>query len=353
MGFLANYLRNLITISVGRQPKRPLLFSYYATHRCDLNCRYCCDGDGKRFKEDPVQELSTDDAKRLIDVLSLSADSLDITGGEPLLREDLGDLLAYARARGMRTILNTKGLGLPTRLDVLESTDVLVLSVDALNPERLAVLIGRPLAVAQDIIRDLHACIEYCSKSMRKLVLSTVATPNNLDDVEAVCSFAESHGLGFHVSPEIQGTSVHPELREHPAYHERIGSIRQRKAAGAAILGVPEYLAGIQSFSRFSCWPLLMPVIRPDGRLYYPCLESKEAEISLLDHPSYESALEEAIRSYGPVPACDDRCHIFCHMALSLLQRHPLSALRESQVWDRIRPRTGQGDLLHARERTA
>jgi hypothetical protein len=68
---------------------------------------------------------------------------------------------------------------------------------------------------------------------------------------------------------------------------------------------------------------MLMPVIRPDGRLYYPCLESKQAEIPLPDFPSYELALAEA--------------HIFCHMALFLLQRHPLQALAEGGAWRRIR----------------
>lgn len=57
-GFVGNYLRNLASIAVGQEPARPLLFSYYITHRCNLGCRYCCDGDGRRFQSDPVPELS-------------------------------------------------------------------------------------------------------------------------------------------------------------------------------------------------------------------------------------------------------------------------------------------------------
>lgn len=36
MGFMTNYLGNLGRIWSGRQPLRPLLFSCYVTHRCDL-----------------------------------------------------------------------------------------------------------------------------------------------------------------------------------------------------------------------------------------------------------------------------------------------------------------------------
>ena len=69
MGFTRNYLMNLAGLWVGMEPTRPLIFSYYVTHRCNLNCRYCCDGDGKRFEEDPIPELDAADAKRLLSIL--------------------------------------------------------------------------------------------------------------------------------------------------------------------------------------------------------------------------------------------------------------------------------------------
>ncbi len=63
--------------------------------------------------------------------------------------------------------------------------------------------------------------------------------------------------------------------------------------------------------------------------MYYPCLESKQAEIDVLEHGSYRDALAAAQRRFGRLPECRDCCHIFCHMALSLLQRHPIAALGE------------------------
>ena len=88
MGFTWNYTINLAAAMTGRQPSRPLLFSYYVTHRCALRCRYCSDGSGRRFNEVPSAELTIHEAKGLISILARSADTLDITGGEPMARPD-------------------------------------------------------------------------------------------------------------------------------------------------------------------------------------------------------------------------------------------------------------------------
>jgi hypothetical protein len=57
MSVISNYLGNLGSLCVGLEPSRPLLFSYYLTHRCDLNCAYCSDGDARRFKEECIGYL--------------------------------------------------------------------------------------------------------------------------------------------------------------------------------------------------------------------------------------------------------------------------------------------------------
>jgi len=333
MGFVRSYVRNLASVALGRQPLRPLLFSYYITHRCNLNCRYCCDGDGKRFKEDPVPELATADVKRLLGILRRAADTLDITGGEPLMRDDLEEILAEARRLGLRTVLNTKGLGLQRRPEIARLADTIVLSVDTLDAGALAALIGRPREQAEDVLAALDFLLQRRGDEGFKLVLSAVATPDNLDDVRRVLHFALEQGLGFHLSPEIVGTQVNPVLRGNVAYQALVAEVRGEKRRRRGVLGLDDYLCGITTFAPFACHPLLMPVIRPDGRMYYPCLESKQAEINVLETGDYFAALAQARKLRGEVPRCGACCHIFCHMALSMLQRHPLGALGELRHW--------------------
>ena len=335
MGFVGNYIRNLGAVALGRQPTRPLMFSYYLTHRCDLNCSYCCDGDGKRFKEDPTPELTTEDAKQLVSILRGAADTLDITGGEPMLRPDLEEILAHARGVGFRVILNTKGIGLEGRPDVMRLANVLVLSLDTLDPGSLAELLGRPKETAEKVLDAFRFALAERTGMGTKLVISAVATPDNLDQVAEVLRLAAENSVGFHVSPEIIGTRANPALRDNESYRRLIDEVLARKQAGARVFGIEQYMQGIRGFAAFRCHPLLMPVIRPDGHMYYPCLESKKAEIDVLEAGSYWSALDAARRRNGGIPECRDCCHIFCHMAISLLQRHPIAALRELRVWRR------------------
>ena len=333
MGFVFNYIRNMASMALGQEPSQPLLFSYYVTHRCELNCRYCCDGGGKRFKEDPIPELSTAEVKRLISILRGATDTLDITGGEPMVREDLEEILSFARQKGLRTVLNTKGIGIEQRPDLMRFTDALVLSLDTLDPRTLSEVIGRPQPTAERIIHALHFAISKRRRTGTKLVLSAVATPTNLGEVSKVLHFALGHSIPFQVSPEIVGTIVNPELRDNIHYDNLMAEMMRTKRNHNGILGVPIYLKRIRDFGPFRCHPLLMPTIRPDGRMYYPCLESKRAEINLLEVSNYNEALRSARKRSGDLPQCRDCCHIFCHMAISLFQRHPFSALGELKHW--------------------
>ena len=171
--------------------------------------------------------------------------------------------------------------------------------------------------------------IQVCRQSGTRLVISAVATPDTLDDAEVVLRFAMGEGLGFQLSPEIVGTQVHPSLRRNPAYQRLVTEAIRYKREGKGVLGIGPYLQGIHDFRPFRCHPLLMPTLRPDGKLYYPCLESGQAEVSVLEAGSYAAALAQARHRHGAVPDCGDRCQIFCHMALSMLQRHPFAAFGE------------------------
>lgn len=333
MGFLANYVRNLVSLAALRQPRRPLLFSYYLTHRCSLACRYCSDGQGRPFREDVVDELSTADAKKLIGLLRRDCDTLDITGGEPMLRADLEDLLAHAREVGFRTVLNTKGVGLPARPDVMRLSDVLVLSVDSLRADRLAPTIGGSEAAAAEIISAVHWAIENRHGHKTQLALSVVAMPENLADVSEVLRFSIQHKLGFQLSPQIVGTEMHPGLRGNEEFRSLLDEVIAAKANGAGVLGVSRYLRGIRDGLPYACHPLLMPTIRPDGTVNLPCLERPRERVDLKTAGRYGQVLTRAGVAQASTRECRGKCHIFCHMALSLLQRHPVAALGELEAW--------------------
>jgi 12,18-didecarboxysiroheme deacetylase len=86
--------------------KKPIVV-WNSTKACNLRCIHCY--YTARAEADP-DELTTAEAKSMIDDLAaFGAPVLLFSGGEPLLREDLFELGAYAVARGLRTVISTNG----------------------------------------------------------------------------------------------------------------------------------------------------------------------------------------------------------------------------------------------------
>jgi radical SAM protein with 4Fe4S-binding SPASM domain len=85
---------------------RPVVV-YNCTRRCNLRCVHCYADAAPRGDPD---ELATDEARRMIDsIAEFGCLALLLSGGEPLLRHDVLELIAHATSRGLRTTLSTNG----------------------------------------------------------------------------------------------------------------------------------------------------------------------------------------------------------------------------------------------------
>lgn len=88
-------------------PERKPVVVWNCTQRCNLRCRHCYSSSGT---ESAADELSTAAAGAMIDDLAaFGVPVLLFSGGEPLLRADLPELIDRAAASGMRTVLSTNG----------------------------------------------------------------------------------------------------------------------------------------------------------------------------------------------------------------------------------------------------
>jgi MoaA/NifB/PqqE/SkfB family radical SAM enzyme len=333
MSFISNYLFNLGHKALQGEPDRPLLFSFYITHRCTLRCSFCSDGEGIRFQQNPISELSTADVLRLLAILRRETDTLDITGGEPMMRDDLEAVLGEAHRIGFRVALNTKGIGLERRPDLIRLADALIIGVDSMDPATLADITGQPIDSAREQLSSLEYAISECRRIGARLILSIVLLPGRMEHARQVIRFAHEKNLPYQISPQIVGKVVHADLRGDAEYGKLVDEVIGHKNSGGRVLGVSRYLEGIRRFAPFRCHPLLMPAIQPNGNLYYPCLEWKQAVVGILEENNYRRALKKARAEFGPIPRCREYCHLFCHMATSLLQSHPWAALRELKIW--------------------
>lgn len=90
----------------------PVLSEIALTYRCNNRCTFCY-ADAPR-RASAVPEMSTAQVKRVIDRICDEAHcpTLSFTGGEPTLRDDLPELIAYAASKRMRVNLITNGVKL-------------------------------------------------------------------------------------------------------------------------------------------------------------------------------------------------------------------------------------------------
>lgn len=91
--------------SLARKQKFPLKAMFELTYRCNFHCLHCYVVPDKKKKE-----LNTDQVKTMLDELKAAGCfHVGFTGGEPLLRKDIFDILNYARENGFRISLLTNG----------------------------------------------------------------------------------------------------------------------------------------------------------------------------------------------------------------------------------------------------
>ncbi len=117
------------------------------TDRCDLRCCYCMPKGSCKFEE-PAHWLDFDEIERLIAVFGkLGVHRLRITGGEPLLRRDLPQLVArLRRLEGIEDLsLSTNATQLKKHADDLKAAGLTRINVsrDSLRRERIERITGR------------------------------------------------------------------------------------------------------------------------------------------------------------------------------------------------------------------
>jgi radical SAM protein len=117
--------------------KAPFTIAWEVTRACAYACVHC--RADAMHTPDP-NELNTEEALRLIDRLTeFGSPILIFTGGDPMMRRDLHELIAYATQKGLRCSLTPTATALPTtaRLEKVRDAGIrrIALSLDAPNAE--------------------------------------------------------------------------------------------------------------------------------------------------------------------------------------------------------------------------
>lgn len=116
------------------------------TDRCDLRCTYCMPAEGLQWLP-RVEMLSGDELERIVRLfVSLGVNTVRVTGGEPLVRPDVVDIVSRLSALGIKDLsMTTNGTRLTKLAQPLRDAGLLRVNVsmDSLQPERFATITRR------------------------------------------------------------------------------------------------------------------------------------------------------------------------------------------------------------------
>jgi radical SAM protein len=169
----------------------PFTIAWEVTRACAYACVHC--RADAQHKPDP-RELSTEEGFALVDRLAeFGSPILVFTGGDPMMRRDLFDLIAYATEKGLRCSLTPTATALPTeeRLRKAKTAGI----------RRLALSLDAPTAEVHDEFRKVNGSWERTMRILhnaQKVGLSaqvnTTVTRYNVEHLPEMVPFVEEVG---------------------------------------------------------------------------------------------------------------------------------------------------------------
>jgi len=206
----------------------PLSIIWEITHACNLGCLHCLSACGRKAPG----ELSTAEAKTLIDELAqLHVFSITLGGGEPLVRDDVFELIEYATDKNMAVRLSTNGYAV-TRETLRRLADLNVFSVQVSVDG---------IGDTHDFLRNRPGAFDRAVNALRLFgeagyytFMTVTVSALNLNEIPSLVDLALQLGVAtFKVAPYVPlGRAVQNDsvLRvSHAAIKDLASTMRQKE----------------------------------------------------------------------------------------------------------------------------
>ncbi|MDI6751424.1 MAG: radical SAM protein [bacterium] len=170
-----------------------MIISWNTTYECNLRCRHCYRDAGAKREG----ELSKKEGLLLLEEIANAGFKIVVfSGGEPLLRKDIYELIAHAKSLGIRPVLGTNGTLL---------TEDVAGKLKASGTERIGISLDSPDPEIHDEFRQRKgsydatiAGIENCRKQGLEFQIHTTLMDFNEGDLERITDLAVNLGASAH-----------------------------------------------------------------------------------------------------------------------------------------------------------
>ena len=289
-----NTFKCALANTMTRQHKYPFYASFKLTRRCMLKCPFC-----DVWKGGEGGELDTYEVLRVLDNLaSSSIVVISFEGGEPFLRDDIEEILSYAKKKPIYTELTTSGVCVDWECvrRCTQHLDYLHISID--EGHRNLHLLDE----LQDLVRI------RCS-----LAIQIVVRQKDIGALEAKIEKIWKAGIKTVVMPAVHIQGTHCAYPDPTSFKREI--IRLKKLFPGTIITSNGYLNAI---SRKRGCDTASIIIDADGSLYYPCHILKTKAINTVTQ-----SLEEFLSTHKAKTLrlkgrrCSRRCGWYQYFATS------------------------------------
>lgn len=254
--------------------------------KCNLRCTYCMPKEifGKDYPFLPESELlSFEEIVELASAFArLGVNKLRLTGGEPLLRKDLGKLIhGLTNIEGIEDIaLTTNGILLPKRAKELKEAGLkrVNISLDAMEDEVFKEINGRGVVV-RPVLKGIEAALEAGLQPKVNMVVKKGMNESQIlpmaryfHDKPVILRFIEFMDVGNYNGWDMKNVvskkeiidMIHAEMPLEPAEENYYGEVasRYRYQDGGGEIGV------ISSVTDSFCSTCTRIRLSADGKLY-------------------------------------------------------------------------------------
>jgi len=190
------------------------------TDRCNFDCVYCHNeglGDTRGPMEPSESEMSADDVVRFLEVVAgYGVDAVKFTGGEPMLRQDLAEIIERT-PDSMEVSMTTNGTFLPGRAADLKAAglDRVNVSQDALDPDDFAAVTNS--GAYEQVLEGVTAAVDAGLDPVKLNMVVFTHTAGYVE--EMVDHVAANEGL------QLQLIEYMPELTGRPEWNIDIGRV--------------------------------------------------------------------------------------------------------------------------------
>jgi cyclic pyranopterin phosphate synthase len=221
------------------------------TQRCNLNCIYC-HHEGEAVSS---TEMSCDEISRIIHVAAgLGISRVKYTGGEPLLREDLDDIILETISAGISDVaITTNGLLLSRRAKGLKDAGLrrLNISLPSLKPGVYNSLTGGDLGAVIEGIRSAR------SLDLDVKLNTVIMQGINVSEIDVMMDFAHSNGCSLQII-ELEDLGIDRSLFE--SLHFDLSGVEDEISIRAVQVSVRE---DMNRRTRYRLGSLQVEVVRP------------------------------------------------------------------------------------------